>query len=602
MILGGRGHFLASQMPTWSPRGHWISYVSDKSGSQEIWLWSVQDGRDVQLTDLGGRINALSWSADEQWIAFSGDRYGNFDIWKVGVDAGEVHQLTSDPRYEVFPTWSPDSNSILYVMLDESWVDHDVIQIMANGEAPRVVVRDTHFFDYGAGTTFGYPQVSPDGTTLLFRSQRTEWINYWTVPLSGGDPRSLAPAQADQSQAKWSPDGTSIVYVENHNGTHELRVVNVNDGEPTVLVSPSMGATASPDWSPDGRMVSYTRSSVTRPQDLYVVAVESGQPRPLTHSMPAGQLEERLVIPSKVTYPSSDGLRIAAYLYEPPPGPATTRYPGCSGSTVVPPHSSATRSSSMCSSSCSADTCCSCRTFEAAPATDGSSRKPITGAGDTATWKTCWQASRFEMMTDSRVSSPWPWWTFTVGLMALWATLGCSGPTPPNIVLIYIDDLGWRDLGIMGSQYYETPNIDALASQGMRFMQAYSNAPNCAPARASLLSGQYQPRHGVYTVGTSERGDARLRKLIPVRNRTELDLDIVTIAEALAPAGYVSGQVGKWHLGGPGFLPPRQGFEWAVAGDASGERRLVIPIRTKGAIGRCRIWKRENPVSISLID
>ena len=326
--LGGRGHFLASQMPTWSPRGHWISYVSDKSGSQEIWLWSVQDGRDVQLTDLGGRINALSWSADEQWIAFSGDRYGNFDIWKVGVDAGEVHQLTSDPRYEVFPTWSPDSNSILYVMLDESWVDHDVIQIMANGEAPRVVVRDTHFFDYGAGTTFGYPQVSPDGTTLLFRSQRTEWINYWTVPLSGGDPRSLAPAQADQSQAKWSPDGTSIVYVENHNGTHELRVVNVNDGEPTVLVSPSMGATASPDWSPDGRMVSYTRSSVTRPQDLYVVAVESGQPRPLTHSMPAGQLEERLVIPSKVTYPSSDGLRIAAYLYEPPPGPATTRYPG----------------------------------------------------------------------------------------------------------------------------------------------------------------------------------------------------------------------------------------------------------------------------------
>ena len=122
----------------------------------------------------------------------------------------------------------------------------------------------------------------------------------------------------------------------------------------------------------------------------------------------------------------------------------------------------------------------------------------------------------------------------------------------------------------MGSQYYETPNIDALASQGMRFMQAYSNAPNCAPARASLLSGQYQPRHGVYTVGTSERGDARLRKLIPVRNRTELDLDIVTIAEALAPAGYVSGQVGKWHLGGPGFLPPRQGFEWAVAGDASG--------------------------------
>ena len=67
-------------------------------------------------------------------------------------------------------------------------------------------------------------------------------------------------------------------------------------------------------------------------------------------------------------------------------------------------------------------------------------------------------------MTDARVSNPWHRWTVTLGLMALCATVGCSGSTPPNIVLIYIDDLGWRDLGIMGSQYYETPNIDALAA------------------------------------------------------------------------------------------------------------------------------------------
>ena len=134
----------------------------------------------------------------------------------------------------------------------------------------------------------------------------------------------------------------------------------------------------------------------------------------------------------------------------------------------------------------------------------------------------------------------------------------------------YVDDLGWRDLGVMGSEYYETPNIDVLASQGLRFTQAYSNAPNCAPARASLLSGMYQPRHGVYTVGSSERGDARRRKLVPVENETELDLETVTIAEALAARGYVSGHVGKWHLGGPGFLPAAQGFAWAVGGDASG--------------------------------
>ena len=148
--------------------------------------------------------------------------------------------------------------------------------------------------------------------------------------------------------------------------------------------------------------------------------------------------------------------------------------------------------------------------------------------------------------------------------------LGCEAAQPPNFVLIYVDDLGWRDLGVMGSQYYKTPNIDALAREGMRFTNAYSNAPNCAPARASLLSGQYQPRHGVYTVGTSERGDARLRQLVPVANRTELALEITTIPEALALRGYVSGHVGKWHLGGTEFLPDKQGFDWTVAGDQFG--------------------------------
>ena len=155
-------------------------------------------------------------------------------------------------------------------------------------------------------------------------------------------------------------------------------------------------------------------------------------------------------------------------------------------------------------------------------------------------------------------------------IISLCVVAGCAAPSRPNFVLIYVDDLGWRDLGVTGSEFYETPNIDTLASQGIRFTHAYSNAPNCAPARASLLSGLYPPRHGVYTVGSSERGDARLRKLLAVENQTELDLDIVTIAEALAPHGYVSGHVGKWHLGGPGFLPDAQGFAWAVGGDASG--------------------------------
>ncbi len=136
--------------------------------------------------------------------------------------------------------------------------------------------------------------------------------------------------------------------------------------------------------------------------------------------------------------------------------------------------------------------------------------------------------------------------------------------TPPNIVLILIDDLGWGDLGFMGSTYYETPNIDALAEAGMIFTQAYSNAPNCAPTRAALISGQYAPRHGVYTVGTSERGESRYRQLIPTENTTELTPDVITMAEALHAAGYATGHFGKWHLGNGVHLPENQGFDVSI--------------------------------------
>ncbi|MEO5996498.1 MAG: sulfatase [Chitinophagaceae bacterium] len=118
----------------------------------------------------------------------------------------------------------------------------------------------------------------------------------------------------------------------------------------------------------------------------------------------------------------------------------------------------------------------------------------------------------------------------------------------PNILLINIDDLGWRDLGFMGSQYYETPNIDQLAAEGMIFTNAYSASANCAPSRASLFSGQWCSRTGVYTVGSSERGKSKDRKLIPITNKLTINNDVLTIAQALKANGYSTCHVGKWHI------------------------------------------------------
>lgn len=129
----------------------------------------------------------------------------------------------------------------------------------------------------------------------------------------------------------------------------------------------------------------------------------------------------------------------------------------------------------------------------------------------------------------------------------------------PNVVFIYIDDMGWSDLSYRGSTFYETPRIDRLAARGMRFTSAYANAPNCAPSRASLMSGAYAPRHGVYTVGDPWRAPPSTRRLVPLENRTTLAPEVITLAEVLRDAGYATAHMGKWHLGEPAGITGRAG-------------------------------------------
>lgn len=143
-------------------------------------------------------------------------------------------------------------------------------------------------------------------------------------------------------------------------------------------------------------------------------------------------------------------------------------------------------------------------------------------------------------------------------------------PVRPNFVFILADDLGWLDTGFMGSTFYETPHIDQLAREGIVFTDAYANAPNCAPTRASLLSGQYTPRHRIFTVPPAARGKASHRRLLVPETETELPLEVVTIAEALQAAGYATGSVGKWHLGRRGHGPTDQGFDYSIGGNARG--------------------------------
>ena len=137
------------------------------------------------------------------------------------------------------------------------------------------------------------------------------------------------------------------------------------------------------------------------------------------------------------------------------------------------------------------------------------------------------------------------WW-FTVLVVSSFGNAAYA--ERPNILLIYLDDFGWKDAGYMGSDFYETPQIDALARNGMIFTNAYSCASNCAPARACLMSGQYTPRHKIYNVGTGARGKPAFRRLQHVPGVQVLDKKIRTWAHQLQTAGYATATIGKWHL------------------------------------------------------
>jgi arylsulfatase A-like enzyme len=154
--------------------------------------------------------------------------------------------------------------------------------------------------------------------------------------------------------------------------------------------------------------------------------------------------------------------------------------------------------------------------------------------------------------------------TLTACLLLCGQALAESAASRPNIIFIMADDLGYTDVACYGSKYYETPHIDRLATQGVKFTN-HHHCQNCTPTRAALRSGQYGARTGVYTVGGIDCFDWNSRPLRPVDNVTELPLDRDIIAKQLKAAGYATGMFGKWHIGQKGdYLPGQRGFDEAI--------------------------------------
>jgi len=132
----------------------------------------------------------------------------------------------------------------------------------------------------------------------------------------------------------------------------------------------------------------------------------------------------------------------------------------------------------------------------------------------------------------------------------------------PNIITILIDDMGWRDLTCYGSTFYETPNIDRLAEEGVLFLNAYAPSPVCSPSRASLMTGKYPAVNGVTNwIGADAKG-----KLLDAPYLWHMRPNEYTVANALQDAGYATWHVGKWHLGTEAYYPEHFGFQVNIGG------------------------------------
>jgi len=138
----------------------------------------------------------------------------------------------------------------------------------------------------------------------------------------------------------------------------------------------------------------------------------------------------------------------------------------------------------------------------------------------------------------------------------------------PNFVFLLVDDLGWSDIACFGNTFHETPNIDRLAAEGMRFTNAYAACAVCSPTRASIQTGKYPIRLGITDYIPGERH--RDKPLVTKFTKTEMPLGETTLAEALKANGYQTAFLGKWHLGGRKYYPQHQGYDINVAGNHKG--------------------------------
>ncbi len=309
--------YWSDETPQWSPDGRWLAFCIDG----HVHVAPAEGGEPRKISDFGDGAYGPVWMPDSRGLIVGAERHERDQLVMTDREGAYPRPLVTGPDDYWSPAPSPDGALVAFVRRHRDDLNRvDLMAIPVAGGEARLLCGQ-------AGEKNGGPVWSPDGGTIVFRSERSGWGDLWLVKPDGSGLRRLAKLDHEAFDPAWSPDGTRIACVVNREGTYALAVVTVDDGAVRYLRQ-ARGIHAAPQWTPDGAALIVAFETPVTPPDLWRVDAASGQASQLTFSNLPALAANELVMPERVRYTSCAGLEIPAYLYRPArPNGAAVLYP-----------------------------------------------------------------------------------------------------------------------------------------------------------------------------------------------------------------------------------------------------------------------------------
>jgi dipeptidyl aminopeptidase/acylaminoacyl peptidase len=306
-----------------SPDWRLMAYVSKK----HIWSVPLGGGRPVRVTTEEGKYSGMNWSPDSKHLAFIVERDDQDDIGVASAAGGAVTMLATTPRDEDSPIWSPSSDRLAFLRRSDDWTGYEIWVSGLDGTKQHLVVREKYQKGVEEYHFDGNDQWSPDGSRLVYLSDRTGYNHVWVASIDGGEPTELTKGAFVDYDPSWAPTGDRILFVSSRAGDLEDRHVwnvKVSGGEPVRLSGD--GFCARPSWSRDGKRIAYLWSTATEPPEVVVQEARAGaRPTRLTESRPEPSITAHFVEPQTVIYASRDGMQVRGVMLRPREMPRGSR-------------------------------------------------------------------------------------------------------------------------------------------------------------------------------------------------------------------------------------------------------------------------------------